>query len=43
VGEHSTEVLSEAGLTGDEIAALIESGAVRQGHPIVYRSFLAYR
>ena len=43
VGEHSTEVLFEAGLTEDEIAALIESGAVRQGHPIVYRSFLAYR
>ena len=43
VGEHSTEILSEAGLTEDEIAALIESGAVRQGKPIVYRSFLAYR
>jgi crotonobetainyl-CoA:carnitine CoA-transferase CaiB-like acyl-CoA transferase len=43
VGEHSTEVLSEAGLTSEEIAALIESGAVRQGQPIVYRSFLAYR
>jgi hypothetical protein len=43
VGEHSTEILSEAGLTGDEIAALIDSGAVRQGQPIVYRSFLAYR
>jgi crotonobetainyl-CoA:carnitine CoA-transferase CaiB-like acyl-CoA transferase len=43
VGEHSTEILSEAGLTEDEIAALIESGAVRQGQPIVYRSFLAYR
>jgi crotonobetainyl-CoA:carnitine CoA-transferase CaiB-like acyl-CoA transferase len=43
VGEHSTEILSEAGLTEDEIATLIESGAVRQGKPIVYRSFLAYR
>ncbi|HEY2285379.1 MAG TPA: CoA transferase [Streptosporangiaceae bacterium] len=43
VGEHTTEVLSEAGLSDEEIAALIESGAVRQGHPIVYRSFLAYR
>ena len=43
VGEHSTEILSEAGLTEEEIAALIESGAIRQGHPIVYRSFLAYR
>jgi crotonobetainyl-CoA:carnitine CoA-transferase CaiB-like acyl-CoA transferase len=43
VGEHSTEILSEAGLTEDEIAALIESGAVRQGKPIIYRSFLAYR
>jgi crotonobetainyl-CoA:carnitine CoA-transferase CaiB-like acyl-CoA transferase len=43
VGEHSTEVLSEAGLTEEEIAALIESGAIRQGSPIVYRSFLAYR
>jgi crotonobetainyl-CoA:carnitine CoA-transferase CaiB-like acyl-CoA transferase len=43
VGEHSTEVLSEAGLTEEEIAALISSGAIRQGSPIVYRSFLAYR
>jgi crotonobetainyl-CoA:carnitine CoA-transferase CaiB-like acyl-CoA transferase len=43
VGEHSTEVLFEAGLTTEEIDALIASGAVRQGKPIVYRSFLAYR
>jgi crotonobetainyl-CoA:carnitine CoA-transferase CaiB-like acyl-CoA transferase len=43
VGEHSTEILSEAGLTEDEIAALLESGAIRQGRPIIYRSFLAYR
>jgi crotonobetainyl-CoA:carnitine CoA-transferase CaiB-like acyl-CoA transferase len=43
VGEHSTQVLAETGMTGAEIEALIASGAVRQGKPIVYRSFLAYR
>jgi crotonobetainyl-CoA:carnitine CoA-transferase CaiB-like acyl-CoA transferase len=43
VGEHTSEVLAEAGMTGEEIEALIASGAVRQGQPIVYRSFLAYR
>jgi crotonobetainyl-CoA:carnitine CoA-transferase CaiB-like acyl-CoA transferase len=44
VGEHTTEVLAEAaGLTAEEIGALIAAGAVRQGQPIVYRSFLAYR
>jgi crotonobetainyl-CoA:carnitine CoA-transferase CaiB-like acyl-CoA transferase len=43
VGEHSTEVLADTGMTSDEIEALIASGAVRQGTPIVFRSFLAYR
>jgi crotonobetainyl-CoA:carnitine CoA-transferase CaiB-like acyl-CoA transferase len=43
VGEHTTEVLAETGLTSEEIEALIAGGAVRQGNPIVYRSFLAYR
>ncbi len=43
VGEHTSEVLAEGGLTSEQIAALIEAGAVRQGEPIVYRSFLAYR
>ncbi|HVT70794.1 MAG TPA: CoA transferase, partial [Trebonia sp.] len=43
VGEHTSEVLAEAGLSAQEIEELIASGAVRQGKPIVYRSFLAYR
>jgi crotonobetainyl-CoA:carnitine CoA-transferase CaiB-like acyl-CoA transferase len=43
VGEHTTAVLAEAGLTGEEIEALAAVGAIRQGQPIVYRSFLAYR
>ena len=43
VGEHTSEVLAEAGLGAAEIAELVESGAVRQGTPIVYRSFVAYR
>ena len=43
VGEHTSEVLAEAGLSAAEIEGLIASGAVRQGAPIVYRSFLAYR
>ena len=30
-------------LTAEQIEALIAAGAVRQGEPIVYRSFLAYR
>jgi crotonobetainyl-CoA:carnitine CoA-transferase CaiB-like acyl-CoA transferase len=43
VGEHTTRVLADAGMTGAEIEALMAGGAVRQGQPIVYRSFLAYR
>ena len=43
VGEHTSEVLAEAGISAEEIGELIASGAVRQGKPIVYRSFLAYR
>jgi hypothetical protein len=43
VGEHTSEVLAEAGISAEEIEGLIASGAVRQGKPIVYRSFLAYR
>jgi crotonobetainyl-CoA:carnitine CoA-transferase CaiB-like acyl-CoA transferase len=43
VGEHSTEVLREAGLSETEIADLGRHGHVRQGDPIVYRSFAAYR
>jgi crotonobetainyl-CoA:carnitine CoA-transferase CaiB-like acyl-CoA transferase len=43
VGEHTSQVLAEAGLTTAEIEALIAAGAVRQGQPIVHRSFLAYR
>jgi crotonobetainyl-CoA:carnitine CoA-transferase CaiB-like acyl-CoA transferase len=29
LGEHTDEVLSEAGLSGDEIAGLRESGAIQ--------------
>jgi crotonobetainyl-CoA:carnitine CoA-transferase CaiB-like acyl-CoA transferase len=43
VGEHTSEVLAEAGLSAAEIADLVASDAVRQGSPIVYRSFAAYR
>ena len=43
VGEHTSVVLAEAGFTDNEIDELIASGSVRQGSPIVYRSFAAYR
>ncbi len=43
VGEHTSEVLAEVGLDAGQIAELVASGAVRQGTPIVYRSFAVYR
>ncbi|WP_432842249.1 CoA transferase [Dactylosporangium sp. CA-092794] len=42
VGEHTTEVLREAGLPDERIAELLERGAVREGRPMAYRTFAAY-
>ena len=43
VGEHTAEVLAEAGLGAGEIETLAESGAVRLGEPMVFRPMAAYR
>lgn len=43
VGEHTTAVLRRLGLDDDAIAGLCERGVVRQGAPMVPRSFGSYR
>lgn len=43
VGEHTREVLAGCGVEEDLIAEMLAGGALRQGQPIVYRSFSAYR
>jgi crotonobetainyl-CoA:carnitine CoA-transferase CaiB-like acyl-CoA transferase len=43
VGEHSREVLAEAGVQAAEIDALIDSGAVRQGQPFQVIAIQNYR
>ncbi|MBV8715836.1 MAG: CoA transferase [Chloroflexi bacterium] len=43
VGEHSTEVLSEAGVEAAEIQALIDAGLVRQGQPFQIAGIQTYR
>ncbi|MBO0894105.1 MAG: CoA transferase, partial [Acidimicrobiales bacterium] len=43
IGEHSADVLDDAGLTRDQIEELIAKEAVRQGGPMVYRTLAAYR
>lgn len=43
VGEHSRELLAEAGLTEAEIDALIEERAVVQGQPFVLKQLVNYR
>jgi crotonobetainyl-CoA:carnitine CoA-transferase CaiB-like acyl-CoA transferase len=43
VGEHTEEVLAEAGLDAAEIAELVSSGAVLQGSPMAYRRQVSYR
>jgi crotonobetainyl-CoA:carnitine CoA-transferase CaiB-like acyl-CoA transferase len=42
VGEHTREVLREAGVADDRIAHLLALGAVREGPPMSYRTFTAY-
>ena len=43
VGEHTREVLAGCGVGEDLIAEMLAAGALRQGQPIVHRSFAAYR
>ena len=43
VGEHSREVLAEAGLTDAEIDQLIDKRAVVQGQPFVLKQLVNYR
>ncbi|WP_236794764.1 CaiB/BaiF CoA-transferase family protein [Amycolatopsis sp. GM8] len=43
VGEHSTDVLREAGFSEEEITALLDANVVRQGIPMRYRTLTAYR
>jgi len=43
LGEHTTEVLSDAGLGEDEIATLVADGAVLQGEPMPVRLLANYR
>ncbi|GAA1852838.1 hypothetical protein GCM10009836_36140 [Pseudonocardia ailaonensis] len=43
VGEHSTEILQESGLSAERIAELLARGVVRQGSPMEYRTLTAYR
>ncbi len=43
VGEHTAEVLSEIGLSTEEIDRLAAEGAVRLGSPMVFRPMAAYR
>lgn len=43
VGEHSREVLAEAGLTDAEIDALVAEKAVIEGKPFVVQALVNYR
>ena len=43
VGEHSVQLLLEAGLDAAEIGGLIESGVVRAGDPMVIAAMTPYR
>ncbi|MFF2486167.1 CoA transferase [Microbacterium sp. NPDC058062] len=43
VGEHTRAVLDLAGLTDDEVEALVASGIVAEGGPIVHRLPIPYR
>jgi crotonobetainyl-CoA:carnitine CoA-transferase CaiB-like acyl-CoA transferase len=43
VGEHSREVLGEAGVSASEIDAVVESGAVKQGTPFEVVGIQNYR
>ena len=42
-GEHSREVLAEAGLSAAEIDALIEQKVVIDGEPLVMKALVNYR
>ena len=43
VGEHSREVLADAGVPDDTIDALIGSGVVKQGQPFTVVGIQSYR
>ncbi len=43
IGEHSREVLLESGVSSEDVHALIESGAVKQGNPFVVAGIQNYR
>jgi crotonobetainyl-CoA:carnitine CoA-transferase CaiB-like acyl-CoA transferase len=43
IGEHSREVLAEAGVQAEQIDALIDSGAVKQGQPFQVVAIQNYR
>jgi crotonobetainyl-CoA:carnitine CoA-transferase CaiB-like acyl-CoA transferase len=43
VGEHSRDVLAEAGLSPAEIDALIQEKAVLQGAPLILQALVNYR
>jgi crotonobetainyl-CoA:carnitine CoA-transferase CaiB-like acyl-CoA transferase len=43
IGEHSREVLAEAGVSTDEIDVLIDAGVLKQGQPFVPAAIQNYR
>ena len=43
IGEHSRELLAEAGLSPDQIDALVEERAVVQGAPFILTELINYR
>jgi crotonobetainyl-CoA:carnitine CoA-transferase CaiB-like acyl-CoA transferase len=43
VGEHSSQLLADAGVDADEVEALIDAGAVRQGQPFQVVGIQNYR
>jgi crotonobetainyl-CoA:carnitine CoA-transferase CaiB-like acyl-CoA transferase len=43
VGEHSLEILTEAGLSEQEVVRLIEAGVVRSGEPMTIAAVAPYR
>jgi hypothetical protein len=43
IGEHSREVLAEAGLGESEIDALLETGVLKQGEPFRVVALQSYR